>query len=213
MKGRYSTKDLRITNIPYTIITLYLHSMQGYHKEAMTIWQLAAFTPPIFIRSHHMNQINYYHDLLYPTYHHQFGSTFMACSTRYSHTNSVRRFYASLHNSNAFYSSSLFGSSSNNIDTSSATHSNPQMDKQTTRIGIIGGGIAGVTAANALSNIFANDDSINAKIVVFEGQEEALSPINLNECEQPQWTAGERVNCNCTIHRTKVLTSYVTFIS
>jgi len=83
------------------------------------------------------------------------------------------------------------------------------MDKQTTRIGIIGGGIAGVTAGNALSNILADDDSINAKIIVFEGQEEALSPINLNECEQPQWNAGERVNCNCTIHRTKVLTSYV----
>ena len=158
---------------------------------------LAAFTPPTFIRPPHVNQINYYHDLLYPTY--QCSGTFMACSTRYSHTNSVRRFYASLHNSNAFYSSSLFGSSSNNIDTSSATHSNPQMDKQTTRIGIIGGGIAGVTAANALSNIFANDDSINAKIVVFEGQEEALSPINLNECEQPQWTAGEQITYDTSL--------------
>ena len=69
------------------------------------------------------------------------------------------------------------------------------LDKQTTRIGIIGGGLAGVTAANALSNIFADDDSsMNAKIVVFEGQEEALSPINLNDCQQPQWTAGEQIN-------------------
>jgi len=156
---------------------------------------LAAFTPPTF-RPPHVNQINYYHDLLYPTY--QCSGTFMACSTRYSHShmnNSVRGFYASLHDSNAFFSTSLFGSSSNNIDTSSVTNANPQLDKQTTRIGIIGGGIAGVTAANALSNIFANDhDSMNAKIIVFEGHEEALSPIDLNECEQPQWTAGEHIN-------------------
>jgi len=103
-------------------------------------------------------------------------------------------FYARLLNSNAFYSTCLFGSSSNNIDTSSAAYSTPQLDKQTTRIGIIGGGIAGVTAANSLSNILTDDDSMNAKIVVFEGQEEALSPINLDECQQPQWTAGEQIN-------------------
>ena len=136
--------------------------------------------------------------MLYPTYHHQCGGggTFMACSTQYSHmNNSVRRFYASLHNSNVLYSTTLFGSSSNNIDTSSVTHATSQMDKQTTRIGIIGGGIAGVTAADALSNILTDDESINAKIVIFEGQEEALSPINSNKCQQqPQWTAGEQIN-------------------
>ena len=163
----------------------------------MTTISLAAFTPPTFIRPPHINQIKYYHDLLYPSYHHQCGGvTFMAYSTLYSHTNKERgSFCASLHNSNAFYSKSLFGSSSNNIDTSSVTHATPQLlDKQTTRIGIIGGGIAGVTAANALSKILTDDDSMNAKIVVFEGQEEALSSINLNECEQPQWTAGEHIN-------------------
>ena len=160
-----------------------------------TIWQ----SPPTLIRPPYINQINYYHDLLYPTYHHQCGGViFMAYSTRYSHTNSVRgSFYAScLHNSNAFYfySTSLFDSSRNNIDISSFAYTNPQIEKQTTRIGIIGGGIAGVTAANALSKILTDDSSMNAKIVVFEGQEEALSPINLNDCQQPQWTAGEQIN-------------------
>ena len=67
-----------------------------------------------------------------------------------------------------------------------------QQQQQKPRIAIIGGGIAGVTAANALGKKFGNDD-LHAKIVVFEGDVEGGHKCaNFEGREQPTWIAGER---------------------
>ena len=59
------------------------------------------------------------------------------------------------------------------------------------RIAIIGGGIAGVTAANALSRNFAAKN-ISPKIVVFEGDEKGSNNmVNFQNHEHPTWVAGE----------------------
>lgn len=59
------------------------------------------------------------------------------------------------------------------------------------RIAIIGGGIAGVTAANALSRHFAAN-SISPKMVVFEGDEKGSNNmVNFQNHEHPTWVAGE----------------------
>lgn len=59
------------------------------------------------------------------------------------------------------------------------------------RIAIIGGGIAGVTAANALSRTFAANN-ISPKIVVFEGDEKGSNNmVNFQNHEHPTWVAGE----------------------
>lgn len=58
------------------------------------------------------------------------------------------------------------------------------------RIAIIGGGIAGVTAANALGKKLSNT-RFDAKIVVFEGDESGHKGVNFGEYEQPTWIAGK----------------------
>ena len=108
--------------------------------------------------------------------------------------------------SHQLYRTSLFGSSTTSSgSTTKETTTQLQKEQQTTipriRIAIIGGGIAGVTAANALSKKFAssssyNDDensnSIDAKIVVFEGDIEGGNRcVDFDKSEQPVWTAGE----------------------
>ena len=61
------------------------------------------------------------------------------------------------------------------------------------RIAIIGGGIAGVTAANALGKKKFGNDDLHAKIVVFEGDGEGGHKCaNFEVREQPTWIAGER---------------------
>ena len=67
------------------------------------------------------------------------------------------------------------------------------LQKQLPRIAIIGGGISGVTAANALGKKFAtSDDALDANIVVFEGDVEGGHRcVNFGNCEQPTWIAGE----------------------
>ncbi|KAL7548421.1 hypothetical protein ACHAWF_011709 [Thalassiosira exigua] len=64
------------------------------------------------------------------------------------------------------------------------------------RIAIIGGGIAGVTAANALGKKFA---PTNAKIVVFEGCAESSRCVNFGNCEQPAWIAATARNANSLV--------------
>ncbi len=59
------------------------------------------------------------------------------------------------------------------------------------RIAIVGGGIAGVTAANALSKKLSSNN-ISAKIVVFEGDEYGgTSEVDFSNHQQPSWLAGE----------------------
>ena len=51
-----------------------------------------------------------------------------------------------------------------------------------------------MTAANALGKKFTNasDNSLNAKIVVFEGDGiYSQKQVNFGDCEQPTWIAGE----------------------
>lgn len=59
------------------------------------------------------------------------------------------------------------------------------------RIAIIGGGIAGVTAASALAKHLGNENK-PAKIVLFEQDSEgAQRNVAFDECKQPIWTAGQ----------------------
>ncbi len=61
--------------------------------------------------------------------------------------------------------------------------------KKSPRIAIIGGGIAGVTAAQAIAN---RSNEIQAKIVVFEGDSEGgHRDVNFGAQEQPAWVAGK----------------------
>ena len=65
------------------------------------------------------------------------------------------------------------------------------------RIAIIGGGIAGVTAANAIAKQFRREfpgSESFAKIVVFEGDGiGGHRSVNFDTCEQPVWLAGESI--------------------
>ena len=70
-----------------------------------------------------------------------------------------------------------------------------QDDDRKPRIAIVGGGIAGVTAANALGNKFKTIDtngnnSLSIDIVVFEGCVECGHCVNFAKSEQPTWIAG-----------------------
>lgn len=59
------------------------------------------------------------------------------------------------------------------------------------RIAIVGGGIAGVTAANALSKKLSSNN-ISAKIVVFEEDEYGgTNEVDFSNHQQPSWLAGE----------------------
>lgn len=59
------------------------------------------------------------------------------------------------------------------------------------RIAIIGGGIAGVTAANALSKKLSSNN-MAAKIVVFEGDERGSNnKVDFANHEHPSWPAGK----------------------
>lgn len=59
------------------------------------------------------------------------------------------------------------------------------------RIAIVGGGIAGVTAANALSKKLSANN-VSAKIVVFEGDEYGgANEVDFSNHQQPSWVAGE----------------------
>lgn len=63
----------------------------------------------------------------------------------------------------------------------------------TPRIAIIGGGIAGVTAADALSKKFSAEN-IPVNIVVFEGDERGSNnKVDFLNHEQPTWMAGKPV--------------------
>eukprot|EP00970_Alexandrium_tamarense_P004984 scaffold808_cov196-Alexandrium_tamarense.AAC.121 len=65
-----------------------------------------------------------------------------------------------------------------------------EYDERTPRIAVIGGGIAGVTVANALSKSISREH----KIVVFEGDNEGgHRSVNFNEYQQPVWLA-ERIS-------------------
>lgn len=93
-----------------------------------------------------------------------------------------------------FRGTSLFGSMSGTSSTSSTSKKTEEVTQhqQHPRIAIIGGGIAGVTAANALCKKFASDSTINAKIVVFEGDVEGGDRfVDFGKSEQPTWTAGK----------------------
>ncbi len=64
------------------------------------------------------------------------------------------------------------------------------------RIAIVGGGIAGVTAANALSKKLSSNN-IAAKIVIFEGDEYGgTNEVNFSNHQQPSWVAGESIYQN-----------------
>ncbi|KAL9190634.1 hypothetical protein ACHAXT_000340 [Thalassiosira profunda] len=71
------------------------------------------------------------------------------------------------------------------------------------RIAIVGGGIAGVTAANALGKKFADQadrDAISPKIVVFEGDVKGgHRRVNFGNCEQPTWIAATARNANSLV--------------
>jgi hypothetical protein len=59
------------------------------------------------------------------------------------------------------------------------------------RIAIIGGGIAGVTAANALSKKLSSNN-VAAKIVIFEGDERGSNnKVDFANHENPSWQAGK----------------------
>ena len=110
----------------------------------------------------------------------------------------VRQHHVSLPAAFSFRAPSSFGvtTSESSIESNSRTSTNNKEEetssqKQQPRIAIIGGGIAGVTAANALGKKFAttDDNTVNAKIVVFEG--DVPRPVNFGNYEQPTWIAGE----------------------
>lgn len=91
---------------------------------------------------------------------------------------------------------SIIGSNSNvlsflgskkNIEHESQENVLPK-PKKCPRIAVIGGGIAGVTAAKAIAN---RATEIPAKIVVFEGDSEGgHRDVNFDAREQPVWVAG-----------------------
>jgi NADPH-dependent 2,4-dienoyl-CoA reductase/sulfur reductase-like enzyme len=59
------------------------------------------------------------------------------------------------------------------------------------RIAIIGGGIAGVTAASSLVKRLDSENK-SAKIVLFEEDNEGgQRSVSFGDCQQPIWTAGE----------------------
>jgi hypothetical protein len=59
------------------------------------------------------------------------------------------------------------------------------------RIAIIGGGIAGVTAANALSKKLSSNN-VAAKIVIFEGDDRGSNNrVDFSNHENPSWQAGK----------------------
>jgi len=64
------------------------------------------------------------------------------------------------------------------------------------RIAIVGGGIAGVTAANALSKKLSSNN-ISAKIVVFEEDEHGgTNEVDFSNHQQPSWLAATARNAN-----------------
>lgn len=64
------------------------------------------------------------------------------------------------------------------------------------RIAIVGGGIAGVTAANALSKKLSSNN-ITAKIVIFEGDEYgSKNEVNFTNQQQPSWISATARNAN-----------------
>mmetsp|Transcript_16380 Transcript_16380/g.34275 ORF Transcript_16380/g.34275 Transcript_16380/m.34275 type:complete len:669 (-) Transcript_16380:97-2103(-) len=69
--------------------------------------------------------------------------------------------------------------------------------KKCPRIAIIGGGIAGVTAAKAIAN---RANEIPSKIVVFEGDSEGgHRDVNFDAREQPVWVAATARNANSMV--------------
>jgi 6-phosphogluconolactonase/glucosamine-6-phosphate isomerase/deaminase len=62
------------------------------------------------------------------------------------------------------------------------------------RIAIVGGGIAGVTAANALCKKLSSNN-VTAKIVIFEGDEYGSNnEVDFSNHQQPSWLAGKSVH-------------------
>ena len=85
-------------------------------------------------------------------------------------------------------------SSSSNLFMSNKADFEPQIGYTShapPRIAIIGGGIAGVTAANALSKKFSANN-IPANITIFEGDEKGSNNnVNFLNHEHPSWVAGK----------------------
>jgi len=62
------------------------------------------------------------------------------------------------------------------------------------RIAIVGGGIAGVTAANALCKKLSSNN-VTAKIVIFEGDKYGSNnEVDFSNHQQPSWLAGKSVH-------------------
>ena len=159
---------------------------------------MAAFTPTprisIVFQPPPM-QIHYYNSILYSTKHqksvgnpvvpwgiHSVGvSTMPSCEHERLPKNTFK-----------FSGTSLFGSIIESTSTSNKKIKGETQQQQHPRIAIIGGGIAGVTAANALSKKFASDNIIDASIVIFEGDVEGGDRcVDFGKGEQPTWTAGK----------------------
>lgn len=175
---------------------------------------IAAFTPTprisIVLQPPPM-QMHYYNSILYSTkqqksianpvlpwgIHSVGGSTLRSWEHERLHNNTFN-----------FCGTSLFGSMSGTTSTSTTSGSTSKKTEEVTqqqqhqhpRIAIIGGGIAGVTAANALGKKFESDNTIDASIVVFEGDVEGGDRcVDFGKSEQPTWTAGKCTACNlCT---------------
>ena len=93
--------------------------------------------------------------------------------------------------SNLFAVNKIHDKSSNLID----TLPNGDFSWQP-RIAIVGGGIAGVTAANALSKKLSSNN-ITAKIVIFEGDEKgSKNEVNFTNHQQPSWLSATARNAN-----------------
>ena len=106
----------------------------------------------------------------------------------------IRHYYSDLLSKPGISSSTLFAVHKIH-DKSSETHvidTIPHVDLTSQpRIAIVGGGIAGVTAANALSKKLSSNN-IPAKIVIFEGDEYgSTNEVNFTNHQQPSWLAGK----------------------
>lgn len=166
---------------------------------AMSFWQscFAVFARPppsspiAIIRPPPMTS-HYYSNMLSPG--RQYFATFLSPHTIVPKNIPTVRSHTSLPAAFASHTPSLFGVSSSKGNTecnAKAMKENHPSQKQP-RIAIIGGGIAGVTAANALGKKFENDAQWNPKIVVFEADGEGGHRcVNFENCEQPTWIAGE----------------------
>ena len=113
----------------------------------------------------------------------------------FDHTSRVGTLFSTFdHSASQTYASNkglFFGKFMNSHTDGAATVTKTRVDGVSSpRIAIIGGGIAGVTAASAIAKHLGKENK-SAKIVLFEQDNEgAQRNVAFDECKQPIWTAG-----------------------